>query len=137
MPLDLLRSVDPAKYRHEDSESLVMRLKFTNVSGHNAFAPLERAFVREQAAPLDRSYIATSRSERIGLFPLAVDSEWSIQGQEFPVLNPGESVETLIASEPGVSDRLSDEMIWRARVRIGPYRSDVLGVKFTKTDVVP
>ena len=29
------------------------------------------------------------------------------------MLKPGESVETLIASEPGAADRLTDEMTWR------------------------
>ena len=48
---------------------------------------------------------------------------------------PGESVETLIASEPGAADRLTDEMTWRVRFRIGPYRTDVLGVRFTRSDV--
>ena len=56
-------------------------------------------------------------------------------GQEFTVLKPGESVETLIASEPGAADRLTDEMTWRVRLRIGPYRTDVLGVRFNKDDV--
>ena len=133
--LELDRSIEPRNWRREDAESVVLRLRFTNVSRDQSFAPLERAFVREQSSPLDRSSIATKGGRIIGLFPLAIDSEWSITGQEFPVLKPGESTETLIASELGAADRLTSDMTWRVRLRIGPYKTDVIGVRFDKDDV--
>ena len=133
--LELARSIEPFKSRREDSESVVLRLRLTNVSHDQSFAPLERAFVREQSSPLDRSSIETKEGKLIGLFPLAVDSEWSIAGQEFPVLKPGDSTETLIASEHGAADRLTSDMTWRVRLRIGPYKTDMIGVRFHKDDV--
>jgi hypothetical protein len=133
--LDLVRSIDPPDWRREESASLVLRLKLRNISRDHAFAPLERRFVREQTSGLDRAMIVTSQEQGINLFPLAVDSEWSIEGQDFAVLKPGESVETLIASEPGAADRLSDAMTWHVRIRTGPFRTDVLGVRFNKGDV--
>jgi hypothetical protein len=133
--LDLVRSIDSADWRREKLASLVLRLRLKNISKNDTFAPLELRFVREQASTLDRSMIATSPGQAINLFPLAVDSEWSIVGQEFTVLEPGESVETLIASEPGAVDRQTDLMTWHVRLRITPYRTDVLGVRFNKDDV--
>ena len=133
--LDLVRSISPVKRRREQAASLVLRLRLKNISRQNAFAPLELRFLREQTSGLDRSAIATSAGQSINLFPLAVDSEWVIRGQEITVLKPGQSVVTLIASEPGVADRLTDEMIWRVRLRIGTYRTDVLGVRFKKKDI--
>ncbi len=133
--VELEGSIDPSKYRTEASESLILRVRFTNLSKSNAFAPLELAYIREQASPLDRCFATTSDGKTIGAYPLAVDSEWSIVGQESAVLGPGKSFETVIASEPGVANRLSSEMIWRVRVRIGPYRSDVIGVRFRDADV--
>ena len=133
--LDLIRSIDPTDWRREDSASLVIRLKLKNISTNDTFAPLEPHFVREQALMPDRSTIATSSGQGINLFPLAVDSEWSIVGQDFTVLQPGESVETLIASEPEVAAKLTDDMTWRVRLRIGPYRTDVLGVRFKIDDL--
>ena len=133
--LDLVRSIDPAAWRREKSASLVLRLKLKNVTNNDQFAPLEPRFVREQPATPDRSTIATSQGQGINLFPLAVDSEWSIVGQDFTVLEPGESMETLVASEPGVADRLTDLMTWRVRIRTGLFRTDVLGVRFSKNDV--
>jgi hypothetical protein len=133
--LDLVRSIDPADWRREKSASLVLSLKLKNISTDDTFAPLEPRFVREQTSTPDRSTIATSLGQGINLFPLAVDSEWSIVGQEFTVLMPGESVETLIASEPGTAGRLTDQMTWHVRLRIGQYRTDVLGVRFSKDDI--
>jgi hypothetical protein len=133
--LDLVRSIEPIRRRREKLASLVLRLRLKNISKNDTFAPLELRFVREQASTLDRSMIATSPGQAINLFPLAVDSEWSIVGQKFTVLEPGKSVETLIASEPGAADRLTDLMTWHIRLRIAPYRTDVLGVRFNKDDV--
>jgi hypothetical protein len=133
--IELTRSVEPYDWRREDAESVILRIRFTNVSQDQSFAPLERAFVREQSSPLDRSSIATRTGKLIGLFPLAIDSEWSISGQEFLVLKPGESTETLVASEVGAADQLTSDMTWRVRLRIGPYKTDMIGVRFHKDDV--
>ena len=69
------------------------------------------------------------------MFPLALDSEWSIVGQEFSTLEPGDTEETFVAAEPGSARNLADEMTWRVRLRIGVYRTDMLGVRFTKGEV--
>ncbi len=134
-PLSLVRSIDPSDGKREESASLVLRLKLTNISSAHEFAPLERRFIREQTAAVDRSTIVASQGRAIDLFPLAVDSEWLIEGQVFTTLKPGETVETLIASEPGVADRLTDDMTWHVRLRISPYRTDVMGVRFDKSEI--
>jgi hypothetical protein len=133
--VELVGSIDSSKYRAEETESLVLRLQLTSFSDSRFFAPLERAYLREQASQLDRCFIATSRGRTIGAFPLAEDSEWSIVGQEFPVLKRGETVETIIASEPHAADLMTAEMTWRFRLRIGPYRTDVIGVRFRATQI--
>lgn len=135
-PVELLRLIDePAEYRREDTDSLVLRLRVTNLSKDHAFAPLDRDLIRGPISPLDRSQITSSNGRTISLFPLAVDSEWVIQGQQFIVLAPGETGETMVASEAVTDDRLTGQMTWRVRLRIGPYRTDVLAVRFTRDDV--
>jgi hypothetical protein len=131
----LVRSIDHNNSRREKAASLILRLKLKNVSKEHEFAPLERRFLREQTIAFDRSMIVTSPGKALDLFPLAVESEWSIKGQQFTTLKPGETMETVIASEPDIADRLTDEMTWRVRVRIGTYRRDVLGVRFNEIDV--
>ena len=116
---ELERKIEPADYRLEDLSSLVLRFKLTNVSGDHAFRPLARSLIRDAASALDRSFVSTQDGTRIELYPLAIESEWLIVGQEFPQLKPGESAETLVTSEPVTEDRLRDEMTWRIRLRTG------------------
>jgi hypothetical protein len=133
--VELVGSIDRSKYRIEDSESLVLRIQLTNLSKTQSFAPLELAYLREQGSPLDRCLITTPRGATIGAFPLDVESEWSVVGQESRVLGRGETSETIIASEPKAADRIASEMIWRVRLRIGRFRSDVVGIRFRDNEV--
>jgi hypothetical protein len=136
-PVELERSIDPRNIRLEETDSLVLRVRFRNLSSEDSFAPLEAAFVRDQSSPLDRCVITAADGRSIGSYSLAADSEWRIHGQNFSVLAPGGSVETLLASEPGAADLVEGEMTWRVRLRIGVFRSDVIGVRFAKSDVGP
>ena len=47
-------------------------------------------------------------------------------------LEPGEFGRDVHRGRTRLGDRLADEMTWRVRLRIGVYRSDMLGVRFTK-----
>jgi hypothetical protein len=61
-PVEMFRSIEPHDWRREETDSIILRLRLTNVSSNQAFAPLERAFVRDQSSPLDRrSRRATAR----------------------------------------------------------------------------
>jgi hypothetical protein len=133
--VELVGSIDASRYRAEESESLVLRMQITNLSKSQRFAPLELAYIREQSSPLDRCLITTQGSATIGAYPLDVFSEWSIVGQEARALERGETLETIIASEPGASDRMNSEMTWRIRLRIGPFRTDVVGIRFKANEV--
>jgi hypothetical protein len=133
--VDLVSSTDPGEFHHDERNSLVLRVRLTNLSSEQSLKPFARSLVRDNASALDRSFIATPGGGRIDLYPLAVESEWLILGQEFPVLKPGESDETLVASEPISEDRLPEVMTWRVRLRIGPYRTDMLGVRCTKNEL--
>ena len=135
-PVELVRSIEPDERRRED-ECLVLRLKLTNISKEHTFAPLAPNLVRERGLRPHEPYIATSEGPNIPLFPLAVDSEWAIVGQEFTTLQPGDTVETLVAAQPGSARRTSPEMTWRVRLRTGVYRTDMLGVPFSRDEVHP
>ena len=132
--VELVRSIEPNKRRYE-SECLVLRLRLRNVSKQHTFAPLDPNLVRERGLRPYDPYIATSEGSSIGLFPLALDSEWSIVGQDFTSLQPGESMETFVAAGPGSAQKLAAKMTWRVRLRTGVYRADMLGVPFTKDEV--
>jgi hypothetical protein len=132
--LELVGTVDPDRRRRE-SNCLILRLRLVNHSRDRSFTPVDRFVVRDRDLRAFDPYITTSEGKHIRLFPLALDSEWSILGQSFPVLRPGESAETFIAAEPGSASHLADEMTWRVRLWTGVYRSDLLGVKISKSEV--
>ena len=69
------------------------------------------------------------------MFPLAVDSEWSITGQEFRELRPSESFESLIVSEPKAMDKLAPEMVWRIHLRTGIDQLGDFGLTFRPADI--
>ncbi len=134
-PVELVRTIEPVEYRVEEMNSLVLRLKLTNLSNTDSLKPLAHSLISDAASPLDRSSVALHGGGKIDLYPLAVESEWLIAGQEFSILEPRESVATLVASEPVREERLRDEMTWRIRLRIGPYRTDVLAVPFRRSEL--
>jgi hypothetical protein len=133
--VNLVRRIKPAKSHREKDNSLILRLKLANVSNDDALGPLSRSLVRDQESALDRSFIVAPDGKHIGLYPLAVESEWLIKGQEFPILKPGESALTLLASEPIKEDRLLGVMTWRIPLRIGRYRTDMVGVRFSRSEI--
>ena len=120
VPIELVRTIEPVEYRVEERNSLVLRFKLTNLSNQQSLKPLARSLISDAASPLDRSFVVLPDGGKIEVYPLAVESEWLISGQEFSILKPGESVATLVASEPVRDDRLAEEMTWRVRLESRP-----------------
>ncbi len=113
-----------------------MRLK--NVSNDLVLAPFDEAFVRDRLhADPDSSIETKGGGAAIAMFPLAVESEWSIVGQPFRELKPGETLETIVVSEPESTAKLAPEMIWRIRLRTDLNHTEDLGVRFRADDVKP
>jgi hypothetical protein len=116
--------------------ALKLRLRIRNFSSDTLLAPLDEAFLRDREHAEADSFIETSRDgPPIGMYPLAVESEWSIDGQEFRDLKPGQELNTVIVSEPGAAGKMSPEMTWRVRLRTDINHTDDLGVRFRKVDV--
>lgn len=133
--VELERTVMEYETREGGSGALKLKLLLKNVSTDAIFAPLDEAFVRDRDAdPLD-SFIETSAHQQITMYPLTLTSEWTIAGQEFRQIRPGESFTTLAVSATDVGDRLGDDMTWRLRLRTGIGQTDTLGVRFGKGEV--
>jgi hypothetical protein len=133
--LERVRAIQPAEFRQEKAESLVLRLRITNLSSFRAFVPLGPDLVRDRGVRPHDPYVAASDGSIIRLFALAFESEWSIRGQTFPILQPGDTAETMIAAEPGSGRDPPAEMTWRVRLRTGVYRTDMVGVRFSRDEV--
>ncbi|AGA30653.1 hypothetical protein [Singulisphaera acidiphila] len=136
-PVGLEQAFGGATRRDGGSGALRLKLKLKNVSSDTIFVPLDEVFIRERDQGGPDSFIETAKGGPIAMYPLAVESEWSIRGQTFKELQPGESCEALLVSAPDVSDRLSSQMTWRIRLRTGIDRTDTLGVRFGQDAIRP
>jgi len=134
-PVELLRLEGTAEGERESSPTLVLTLELANRSTGSTLAPLDRALVRDPVPAVDQSFIEVPGGRRIAMFRLAIESEWSIQDQVFPALQPGQTVETILVSEPVALADLKGTMTWHVKLRIAPYRTDVLGVRFMAEQV--
>jgi hypothetical protein len=135
-PVELLRLQGTAEGERESSPSLVLTLELANRSTGSTFAPLDPAIVRDTVPAVDQSFIEVPGGRRIAMFRLAIESEWSIRDQLFPALQPGETVETILVSEPVAMTDLKGTMTWHLKLRTAPYRTDVLGVRFSVGEVI-
>jgi hypothetical protein len=131
-PVDLVRTIDSGGRKREE-DCLVLRLRLANRSKDQVFPPLDQNLVRERDLRSFDPYISASDGRKIRLFPLAMDSEWSIRGQAFPTLEPDQVAETFVAAEPASALDLPEEMSWRVRLRTGVYRIDMMEVKFSRS----
>jgi hypothetical protein len=136
-PVTLIRVGEDGDQQRRETEpgTLTLRLRLRNTSERATFAPLDPAFIREPDRGFPESFIETSRGERIFIYPLAIESEWSIEGQDFEELKPGESAEYTIVSEEQALARKAPAMTWRLRLRTASDRTDVVGVRFSQDEI--
>jgi hypothetical protein len=111
--------------------ALLLQVRLRNLSDDESFAPLDEAFVREPDRGLPESFLESPGGERIYMYRLPQASEWSIVGQAFDALRPGETRETLLVSDEAAWSRMVGAMVWRLRLRSGadPGRSELVGVR--------
>lgn len=122
-------------YRDGGNAALALRIRLKNASSDQVFAPLSPEYLRDRDRSLPDSFIETETGGRIYLFPLAVQSEWSIVGQEFRALKPGESFETMIVTAPDSIAKITSGAIWRLRLRVEKERTVVAGIRFGPGEV--
>ena len=113
-------------------EALQLRLRLTNTSPADAsgqvIAPLDSELVYDRLPNgsgqiVSNQYLynagETAGEPPVMMLPLAATTEWVVDGQAFPRLAPGESVETLLAAGPQGLDALGPDAVWRLQLRKG------------------
>jgi hypothetical protein len=131
----LRHEINPLERRRGGAGALMLTIRLRNLSSDSILVPLDEAFIRERGRGIHDSFIETSPTTQIDMFPLAIVSEWSILGQEYRALRPGESYETLVVSAPGAVDLLVPEMTWRLRLRTDVNQTKLIGVRFKERDI--
>ncbi len=108
--------------------ALSLKIRVRNTSKDVVFAPLDEAFIRDRDNSVPDSFVELDSGERVYLYPLPVESEWSVVGQDFPELKPGEVKETCVvtvAEFPGSSG----DQTWHLKLRTGLESTEMIGVK--------
>lgn len=131
----LKRSISTLEYQDGGVDALKLALHLKNVGTDTIYAPLDEAFLRGRGPETLDTFIETEDGGAIAMFPLAVTSEWSIDGQEFKELRPGESFDAVIVSDTQTASRLTSELTWRIRLRTGLNETETLGVRFHKAEI--
>jgi len=134
-PVRLRRALAPKESRAGGSKALWLKLRLRNVTKDTIFAPLDEAFLREREHDVLDSLIESADGSQIVMYPLAVSSEWVVDGQEFKELRPGESFDAWVVSASESSDRLPSELTWRVRLRTGIEQTETIGVRFRPADI--
>ncbi len=136
-PIKLERTALQRETKDGGANALKLRLRIKNRSPDKVLAPLDEAFLRERVRAEPDSFLETAREDTITLYPIAVESEWSIVGQVFRDLKPGESFESIVATAPDVLDKLTPEMTWRIRLRTDINHTEDLGVRIQSDAIKP
>jgi hypothetical protein len=134
----LKREIKQRETRRGGDDALMLKLRFKNASYDDVFVPVDEDFLRGRAEGVRDSCIELGPSREVAMFPLAIASEWSIAGQEFRELNPGEWYETSVVSAPAVTDRIDPDMTitWRIRLRVDAENtSEILGIRFRAAEI--
>lgn len=130
--------IDGSNEERAGGESaLALKVRVRNISPDLIFAPLDEAFVRDRDHALPDGYLENDRGERIYLYPLAVQSEWSIEGENFRDLKPGETMESNIYTVEFGAAQFQSPTTWRIRLRTGIDRTEIVGVVVRPSDLKP
>ena len=123
-------SVSKLERRDGGKKALVLKLKLRNTTTDAVFAPLDQAYLRERGKEVVDTFVETAAGERVYPYPLAVDSEWSVVGQDLTELRPGESRVVSIVSAADAPPDTAGPFTWRVRLRTGINRTDAIGVRW-------
>ena len=134
----LVRNFGDREKKQGGKGAVKLRLRLKNTSRDTILAPLDEGFLRERPGAEPDTLIEGENADDPPLttYPLALQSEWSIVGQEFRDLKPGESFETTVVSAPDMLARATlSSMTWRIRLRTGINHTEYLGVPFQPSDI--
>jgi hypothetical protein len=129
--------VNEFEFRDRGKNALMLRLKLRNTSEDTVFAPLDPAYLREHGDKLVDTFVTTASGERVYPFPLAIESEWSIVGQDLSELRPGESRTVAIVTRPDAPPDDAGPFTWRVRLRTGIDRTDTIGLTWPEPVLNP
>ena len=133
LTLQRINMAGKTERRDGGKRSIILRVRLQNLSSDEVFAPVDPAFVRVHEKDVILTFLETDNGRKVYPNSLAVDSEWSMVGESFADLRPGESREVIFATEtnaPADVERMAGT--WRIKLRTGLESTAVVGVRLTQ-----
>lgn len=146
---------DSNEKRDPEGPVLKLHLRFENVSKDQEFVPLDRRLVytkeldRKAYGVFKTNNFVCNLAERINpashvlVFDQSPDSSWLMKDQNLDrELNPGEVLDTYIATTPEQIESLEGDLVWRVHFRKGYNPKSLRGVTtlievlFRSSDIV-
>jgi len=147
-PLEYVHFSGDKKQKHENTPPVLqLWVRFTNLSDDQVIVPLDRTLLFKRDIDDDSSQLLANnfiRSDRASrgdgstayMLDHPLSSEWDIRDQHLGErLEPGESVEMFLPSQPEGLDQLDGPSVWRMHIRKGFHAPTGHGVT-TLVDVV-
>ena len=130
LTLQRVNLVGKTERRPGPLKAVVLTLRLTNRSADQVFAPVDPAFVRGRSDNIFETLLELDDGRKIYPNPLAVDSEWTVIGETFGDLRPGEARDVVFATEgdaPAEAERATGT--WRIKLRTGLDTTAEIGVR--------
>lgn len=116
--------------RDGGKRAVVLQVQLQNQSPDQVFVPVDPAFVRNRADDVSETFLHLDDGRKLYPNALAVDSEWSLVGQSFAVLRPGEARDVIFTTEanaPADAERLAG--VWRIKLRTSVDSIALIGIR--------
>ncbi len=128
--LERVNMAGKTEKRDGGKRALLLRVRLTNLSTDQIFAPVDPAFVRVHADSVLDTLLEMDDGRKIYPDPLAVDSEWTVAGESFADLRPGQSREVGFMTEANAPPDVERQVgTWRIKLRTGLDSTAVIGVR--------
>jgi len=120
LTLERVNLAGKTERRDGGKRAVLLRVRLQNRSPDRVFAPVDPSFVRGRSDDVYETLLELDDGRKVYPDPLAVNSEWTVVGESFADLRPGESREVTFATEPNApADIERLPATWRIKLRTG------------------
>ena len=120
LTLERVNFAGKTERRDGGKQAVLLRVRLQNCSTDRVFAPVDPAFVRGRSDDVYETLLVLDDGRKIYPDPLAVSSEWTVAGESFADLRPGETREVTFATEPNAPAGIENQRgVWRIKLRTG------------------
>ncbi len=120
LTLERVNFAGKTERRDGGKQAVLLRVRLQNRSTDRVFAPVDPAFVRGRSDDVYETLLVLDDGRKIYPDPLAVSSEWTVAGESFADLRPGETREVTFATEPNAPAGIENQPgVWRIKLRTG------------------